>query len=50
LTAQDAFLSLILCEEEEWKLIYGKNSCLDAIHEQGAAENGECYFCDVSVS
>jgi hypothetical protein len=27
----------------------GKNSGLDAIHEQGAAQIGECYFCDVSV-
>lgn len=39
----------ILCEEEEWKLVCGKNSSLDAILEHGSAENGECYFCDVSV-
>jgi len=49
LTAQDAFLSHILCKEEKWQLICGKNSGLDAVPEQGAAQNGECYFCDVSI-
>jgi hypothetical protein len=49
LTAQDAFLSCILCKEEEWNLIWGENSGLDAIPEQGTAQNGECDFCDVSV-
>lgn len=49
LSAQDAFLSCILCKEEEWQLICVKNSGLDAVPEQGAAQNGECYFCDVSV-
>lgn len=48
-TAQDAFFKCILCKEEEWKLICGKNSALDAVPEQDAAQYGECYFCDVSV-
>jgi len=46
LTAQ---LSCILCKEEEWQLICVKNSDLDAVPEQGAAQNGECYFCEASV-
>jgi len=49
LTAQDIFLSCILCKEEEWQLICVKNSGLYAVPEQGAAQDGECYFGDVSV-
>jgi hypothetical protein len=49
LTAQDSFVSRILCKEEQWKLIGCKYSDLDAIPEQGAAQNGECYFRDVSL-